>query len=67
MTKDEYEKSIKNIYGIEFGKQYSEPKYECEKCGGGMCKDLTKVLATYPAKYEYVCNKCGHVDYLYGQ
>lgn len=44
---------------------YSEPKYICPKCGGGMCRDNTKVLTSYPAKYEYVCDNCGNVEYQY--
>ena len=66
MTKEEYVNSLGVFDSIEFCQQYSEPKYDCTECGGGMCKDLTKVLTSYPPKYEYRCNKCGHIDYLYG-
>lgn len=45
--------------------QYSEPKYICPVCGGGMCRDNSKVLASYPPKYEYRCNKCGKIEYQY--
>lgn len=48
-----------------FQEQWSEPKYRCPKCGGGMRKDLTKVLTSLPPKYEYECDKCGHVEYQY--
>lgn len=45
---------------------YSEPKYKCPKCSdGGMCRDNTKVLTSLPPKYEYKCNKCGHIEYKY--
>ena len=44
---------------------YSEPKFKCPECGGGMCKDLSIVLTTYPVKYCYKCNKCGHIEYLH--
>lgn len=44
---------------------YSEPKYQCPKCGGGMCRNEMIVLTSYPVQYEYSCNKCGHVDYQY--
>ena len=41
---------------------WSKPKYQCPKCGGGMCKDLTVVLTTYPPQYRYQCCKCGYVE-----
>ena len=50
---------------FQFTARWSEPKYRCPKCGGGMCRDETVVLTTYPAMYEYQCDKCGHVDYQY--
>lgn len=37
----------------------------CEKCGEIMSLDTSKVLTSYPAKYECFCEKCGHVDYIY--
>ena len=45
--------------------QWSEPKYQCPKCGGGMCRNEMVVLTSSPAQYEYQCNKCGYVDYQY--
>ena len=49
--------------------QYSEPKYLCPVCGGGMCRDetLTVLHPIYPyhAMRQYVCDKCGHVDFQY--
>lgn len=48
-----------------FTEQYSEPKYDCPECGSGhMRKNLMMVLASYPPKYQYECDTCGHVDYL---
>lgn len=41
---------------------WSKPKYQCPKCGGGMCKDLTMMLTTYPPKYMYQCCKCGYTE-----
>ena len=64
---DEYRKRS-DEYSINyldtFYRKYSEPAYMCPKCQtGGMCRNETKVLASIPPKYEYVCNKCGYVDY----
>lgn len=67
-TKEEYEESITNIIteeSIISYTQYSEPKYQCPKCGGGMCRDNSKVITSYPSQYEYKCNKCGHIEYQY--
>ena len=50
---------------FQFTAQWSEPKYQCPKCGGGMCKNLMVVLTSYPAQYEYQCDKCGYIDYQY--
>ena len=45
--------------------QWSEPKYQCPKCGGGMCRNEMVVLTSYPPQYEYQCDKCGYVEYQY--
>ena len=44
--------------------EYREPKYKCSKCDGAMCRCSMYALTSYPAKYEYKCNKCGCVEYL---
>lgn len=61
---EEYRKIV-NEAALQFTAQWSEPKYQCPKCGGGMCKNLMVVLTSYPAQYEYQCDKCGHIDYQY--
>ena len=64
-TKEQYEASISNTYN--FAQRYwSEPKYLCPKCGGGMCRNEMVVLASIPPQYEYRCDKCGHIDYQRG-
>lgn len=45
---------------------WSEPKYKCPKCDGGMCRDETTILTSYPPQRLYRCNKCGHIDYQFG-
>ena len=50
---------------IQFTCQWSEPKYQCPKCGGGMRRNEMVVLTSYPAQYEYQCDKCGYVEYQY--
>lgn len=61
LTKDEY--IAKNQSYICDTSRYSEPKYQCE-CGGNMRKRLDIVLASYPPKYNYECDKCGKIDIL---
>lgn len=63
-TAEEYRKSIGVPYDYQY--EWSEPKYICPKCGGGMCKNKTMVLASNPPQYKYQCNKCGHVEYQFG-
>lgn len=63
-TADEYRESIGFPY--YFQREWSEPKYACPACGGGMCRNETVVLTSNPPKYEYQCNKCGHVEYQFG-
>ena len=46
--------------------EWSEPKFKCPVCDGGMRKNNMVVLTTYPAQYEYRCDKCGHREYLHG-
>lgn len=59
-SKEQYETMINT------NSRWSEPKFQCPKCDGGMCKDTLVTLASYPAQYIYQCNKCGHVEHLYG-
>lgn len=54
-----------NKSAFQFTARWSEPKYQCPKCGGGMCRNEMVVLTSYPAQYEYQCDKCGHIDYQY--
>lgn len=62
-SSDEYRESIGVPLIME---QYSEPKYKCPKCNGGMCRDNSMILTSMPPQYKYVCNKCGNVEYQYG-
>ena len=59
---EEYRKAADN-FAFQFTAEWSEPKYKCPKCGGGMRKNMMVVCASYPATYEYQCDKCGHIDY----
>lgn len=68
MTKEEY-----MFFGKEYNswldcylppQQWSETKYQCEKCGGNMRKNLMIILPSNPPKFEYQCDKCGNIDYL---
>ena len=61
-TAKEYREAANKI-AYQFTCQWSEPKYQCPECGGGMCKNLMVTLTTYPAQYEYQCDKCGHREY----
>lgn len=61
-TAKEYREAA-NKLAFQFTDQWSEPKYQCPECGGGMCKNLMVTLLTYPAQYMYRCDKCGHIDY----
>lgn len=61
-TAEEY-RDAANKMAFQFTAQWSEPRYQCPECGGGMCKNLMVVLTTYPATYEYQCDKCGYIDY----
>lgn len=63
-TADECRKAIGITYSYQ--REWSEPKYICPKCGGGMCRNEMVVLTSYPAQYEYKCDKCGHVEYQFG-
>lgn len=63
-TAKEYaEAAQKTVF--QFTAQWSEPKYQCPKCGGGMCENMMVVLTSYPPQYEYQCDKCGHIEYQY--
>ena len=61
---DEYRNSIGVQYYYQ--REWSEPKYVCPKCGGGMCRHETIVLASNPPKCEYQCNQCGYIEYQFG-
>ena len=53
-----------NPIGNVFNNMWSEPKYKCQKCGGDVRKNQRYVLASFPPRYEYQCDKCGCIDYL---
>lgn len=63
-TADEYRESIGFPYYYQ--REWSEPKYICPKCGGGMCKHENIILTSNPPQYEYQCNKCSYVEYQFG-
>ena len=63
-TAKEYREAAQKS-AFQFTSQWSEPKYQCSECGGGMCKNLMVTLTTYPAQYEYQCDKCGHKEYQF--
>ena len=64
-TADEYRESI-GFPPYYYQREWSEPKYICPKCGGGMCRHENIVLTSNPPQYEYQCNKCGNVEYQFG-
>ena len=46
--------------------RYSEPKCICPKCKqGAMRKRLDLVYITHPPMYEYKCDECEHIEYLF--
>lgn len=70
---NEYKKSCEtNISNTEAekiieGHIWSTAKFRCPsiKCSNGiMRKKITRTITSYPVKYEYSCDKCGHVEYL---
>ena len=63
-TAKEYRETAKKS-ALQSTSQWSEPKYQCPKCGGGMCRNEMIVLTSNPVQYEYRCDKCGYVDYQY--
>lgn len=38
---------------------YEKTDIACPKCGAAVWKNVEIVLASYPAKYSYICMKCG--------
>lgn len=63
-TAKEYIETVNNV-AVKLNAEWSEPKYQCPKCGGGMCKNMMIVLASYPEQYVYKCDKCGHIEYQF--
>lgn len=64
-TAEEYRDFIGHPYASS-PREWSEPKYICPKCGGGMCRHESIVYASNPPRYEYKCNKCGNIEYQFG-
>lgn len=63
-TAKEYREAAQKS-AFQFTSQWSEPKYQCPKCGGGMRRNEMVVLTSYPAQYEYQCDQCGYIEYQY--
>lgn len=64
LTTEEYKEIMNNTIS-QFTNQWSEPTYQCPMCNGEMCKNLNIAILTYPAQYEYRCNRCGYIEYQY--
>lgn len=64
-SKEEYVKANRSVQqSTDESYKWSEPKYKCSFCGGGMRKNLTTALRSHPAKYVYRCDDCGNEEYL---
>ena len=63
-TAKEYREAVNKI-PFEYTGQWSEPKYQCSECGGGMCKNQMVICPSNPPQYEYQCDKCGYKEYQY--
>lgn len=63
-TAEEYREAAEK-FAFKGIAQWSEPKYQCPKCDGGMCRNEMEVFTSYPPKYQYKCDKCGHIEYQY--
>ena len=68
-TAEEYLEYLKQLGQMSYDGgiliKWSEPKYQCPECGGGMCKNLTTILTSLPPQYQYKCNKCGRIETQY--
>lgn len=67
MSKEEYLKIRPKITANYLSlSEYSNPVYRCDKCGGGMCKNLSYGLtvATMPPISQSVfrCDTCGYIE-----
>lgn len=67
MSKEEYLKTRPKIKANYLSlPQYSDPVYRCEKCGGGMCKNLWSgiTIATIPpiSQSIFQCDTCGYTE-----
>lgn len=63
-TAKEYrEATSKTVF--QFNARWSEPKYQCPKCGGGMCRNEMITLTSNPPQYEYQCDQCGRIEYQF--
>ena len=64
-TAEEYREMVTDLAFQLAQQKWSEPKYQCPKCDGGMCRDNMNILTSLPPQYKYKCNKCGHVEFQY--
>ena len=64
-TAKEYKEMAEKAVFQFAGRMWSEPKYQCPRCGGGMRRHEMVTPTSYPAQYEYQCDKCGLIEYQY--
>lgn len=67
MSKEEYLKTRPKMTANYLSlPKYSSPVYRCDKCGGGMCKNLWYgvTVATMPPISQSVfrCDTCGYTE-----
>ena len=59
MKWDEFDKMI----SIDTWQTRSQVNVECPKCGAKLFRRNDIVLTSYPAQYQYECDKCNWVGY----
>lgn len=53
MTKEEYINQNSILFFNNYPREWSEPKYQCEKCGGNMRRNEMIVCASNPPMFQY--------------
>ena len=43
--------------------EWSEPKFKCPKCGGGMRENNFAIIMSIPPEHKFVCQDCGYIEH----
>lgn len=65
MEWEEYKNQEKDKFEVFGSNDWIKTEITCPKCGSPVYKNVGRVLASYPPRYQYKCISCDWLDTWY--